>query len=109
MLKCPKGHEMKVFRVGEAKGQTDRHRGNSITHSTNPSNMRLLHKDHKGPGVIKMHRLNGPGMNLGLSNFLADLLEPIAGEMVDKAEKGSTESVLSVVDRYNIDAKIELV
>ena len=48
-----------------------------------------------------MRRLNGPGMNIHLSNLMSELLEPVGGEMVDKAEKGSTENVLNVVDNYN--------
>ena len=92
---------IKIFRVGEDLGHTERHRSNYITHSANASNMKMLHKDHKGPGSRKMRRLNGPGFNETISNQLADLLEPIAGEMRNKAEKGSTESVLSEADTYN--------
>ena len=55
---------IKIFRVGEAKGYTERHRSNSITLSSNPSNMKLLHKDHKGPESRQMRRLNGLGMNV---------------------------------------------
>ena len=51
------------------------------------------------PGPVKMRRINGEGMNVGVSNFLADLLEPIASEMSEKAEKGSTEAVLSEGDK----------
>ena len=89
---------VKIFRVGEGKEHTERHRANYITHSANPATMKLLHKDHKGLGSCKMRRINGPGMNVGISNLLADILEPIADEMGHKAEKGSTESVLSVAD-----------
>ena len=39
-------------------------------------------------------------MNIHLSNFLAEILEPIGGEMEGRAEKGSTENVLYEVDRY---------
>ena len=92
---------MKMFRMGEGKGHTLRHRSNLITHSGNPSNMRLYHKDHKGPGSTKMRRVNGPGLNTPFSNLLAKLLEPIAGDMKGRLEKGSTESVLSVGDVYN--------
>ena len=69
---------IKIFRVGENRAHTERHRSNFITHFANPSQMKLLHKYHKGPGTKKMRRLNGPGMNVAVSNLLADLLEPIA-------------------------------
>merc|ERR1711888_260046 len=94
---------IKMFRVGENSNQIERHRSNSITHSANPSNMKLYHKDHKPPGKVCMRRTNGPGLNLPLSNFLAEMLEPVADEMVEKKELGSTESFLNVVDRYNED------
>ena len=70
--------------------------------------MKLLHKDHKGPNTVKTRRLNGPGMNVGISNLLADLLEPIADEMGGKAERGSTEAVLSTVDDYSQEVEHEL-
>ena len=44
-------------------------------------------------------------MNVGLSNFLGDLLEPLADEMKEKAERGSTEAVLSEADMYNKKAE----
>ena len=100
---------MKIFRVGEAQGHTERHRSNLITHSANPACMKILHKDHKGPGKVKVRRLNGPGMNAGISNCLADLLEPIAGEMKTKFERGSTESFLSTIDTYNEGVDRDLV
>ena len=93
---------IKIFKVGEARNHVERHRSNNITYSANPSNMRLLHKDHKPPGSVQMRRLNGPGMNIGVSNFLAEVLEPIAREMESKYEKGSTEAVLNMVDKYNL-------
>ena len=77
---------VKVFKVGENTGQVDRHRGNVINHYVNPSAMKLTHKDHKMTGKVETRRLNGPGMNVNLSNFVAELLEPIADEMDDKAE-----------------------
>ena len=67
---------IKIFRVGEGSGQTERIRSNYITKSANPATMKISHKDHKGPGTKKMRRINGPGMNEGISNLLADLLEP---------------------------------
>ena len=75
---------IKIFRMGENQGQTERHRSNHITHSANPSRMKLLHKDHKEPGSVKMRRLNGPGMNVAISNLIAEVLEPIADEMIQK-------------------------
>ena len=65
--------------------------------------MRLLHKDHKDPGSVKVRRLNGPGMNVGIGNCIADILEPIANEMPRKwkMECGSTESALNLADTYN--------
>ena len=83
------------------RDQVDRHRANMINHSVNPSAMKILHKDHKKGGKVQVRRLNGPGMNIHLSNFLAEILEPIGGEMEGRAEKGSTENVLHEVDRYN--------
>merc|ERR1711888_435988 len=68
---------IKIFRVGEGSGQTERLRSNYITHSANPANMKLLHKDHKGPGTKKMRRINGPGLTVGISNLLGEMLEPI--------------------------------
>ena len=92
---------IKIFKVGESADQVDRHRANVINHSVNPSAMKILHKDHKKGGKVQVRRLNGPGMNIHLSNFLAEILEPIGGEMEGRAEKGSTENVLYEVDRYN--------
>ena len=40
-------------------------------------------------------------MNIHVSNVVAELLEPIAGMMLEKKETMSTESVLSMVDKYN--------
>ena len=40
-------------------------------------------------------------MNVHLSNLLAELLEPLADEMEDKHERGSTEAVLNIGDKYN--------
>ena len=65
--------------------------------------MRLFHKDHKNTGKLEVRRLNGPGMNIHVSNVVAELLEPIAGMMLEKKETMSTESVLSMVDKYNQD------
>ena len=67
--------------------------------------MKLFHKDHKSTEKVATRRLNGPGMNVPLSNNLADLLEPIADEMPrhKKMETGSTESALYKVDKYNAD------
>ena len=38
---------------------------------------------------------------MGLSNLLSELLEPIAGEMRGRVERGFTENTLNDVDRYN--------
>ena len=92
---------VKIFKVGENSDQVSRHRGNVINYSVNPSSMKILHKDHKAGEEIQTRRLNGPGMNVNLSNFVLELLEPIAEEMSKKAERGSTEAVLSLVDSYN--------
>merc|ERR1712030_115420 len=66
--------------------------------------MRLYHKDHKGPGSMAMRRVNGQGMNVQLSNNVAEILEPIANEMPRKykMECGSTESALNHADYYNL-------
>lgn len=93
---------IKIFKVGESSNHIERHRSNSITHSANHSNMKLLHKDHKGPGKVQMRRLKDPGMNIGISNFLVEILEPVADEMIEKYELGSTEEVLNKVDIYNL-------
>ena len=45
--------------------------------------MKLLHKDYKRSENLEVRKLNGPGMN--------------------KVEKGLTESVLAVVDEFNMD------
>merc|ERR1711888_417258 len=92
---------IKIFWVGEQVDHIERHRSNSITHLANPSHMKLYHKDHKPPGKVHMRRTNGPGLNLPFSNYLADVLEPIANEMVEKREFGSTETFLNQVDMYN--------
>ena len=69
---------IKMFRVGEGAKHVGRHRGNAITHSANPSRMKVLHKDHKGPGTVKMRRINGPGLNIHISNFISEILENLA-------------------------------
>jgi len=46
--------------------------------------MKLLHKDHKG----------------GLRNLVSEILEPLAGEMSMKVERGS-ENILNYIDVYN--------
>ena len=45
--------------------------------------------------------MRGIGLNVGLSNMLSEILEPIAGEMRGRVERGSTENTLYDVDRYN--------
>ena len=92
---------IKIFKMGEASKQVERHRGNLINHSSNPSAMKITHKDHKKGEEVHMRRINGPGLNLPLSNLLADMLEPIAGEMTGKVERGSTENVMNLVDVRN--------
>ena len=72
---------IKNFKVGEAQDHIERHRSNSVCYTANPSNMKLYHKDHKGPGSLATRRINGPGMNVPLSNYIAELLEPIADEI----------------------------
>ena len=85
---------IKIFKMGEGADQVERHRANLITHSRNPSSMKLLHKDNKEGSEVQTRRLNGPGLNVGLSNLISEILEPIAGEMSHKVERGSTENTL---------------
>ena len=94
---------IKIFKVGEGQDQIERHRSNSIGYSANPSSMKIFHKDHKEGKEIKTRRINGPGMNTGQSNFIAEILEHVADEMPrnKKMECGSTESALNLVDSYN--------
>ena len=92
---------IKIFKMGESTKQVERHRANLINHSSNPSAMKISHKDHKAGDEVHMRRINGPGLNLPLSNCLAELLEPIAGVMCGKVERGSSENVLNLVDVQN--------
>ena len=92
---------VKIFKMGENQDQTHRHRGNVMSQAANPAAMKLMHKDHKRGEEVHMRRYNGPGMNVHMSNLLAELLEPIADEMEDKHERGSTEAVLNMGDEYN--------
>ena len=48
-----------------------------------------------------MRRLNGPGMNIHISNLLSDILQPVADNMPQTWEQCSTESVLARIDKYN--------
>ena len=64
---------LKIFKVGESSEHVERHRTNYINQSANPSGMKLLLKDHKGLEKIHTRRLNGPGMNIHISNLLSDI------------------------------------
>lgn len=92
---------IKIFKIGQDSDHVSRHRANFITHSRNPSSMKLLHKDHKCGEEVKTRRLNGPGLNTPFSNLISEVLEPIAGNMKNKVERGSTENVLNDGDVYN--------
>ena len=87
-----------IFKVGENSDHVERHRTDHINQSANPSAMRLLLKDHKGLEKIHTRRLNGPGLNIHISNLLSDILEPVADNMPQSWEQGSTEAR---VDKHN--------
>ena len=92
---------LKIFKVGESSDQVERHRTNYINQSANPSAMKILLKDHKGLEKIHTRRLNGPGMNINISNLLSEILEPVADNMPQTWEQCSTESVLARIDKCN--------
>ena len=86
---------LKIFRVGENSDQLERHRTNYVNKSANLSAMKLLLKDHKGLEKISTRRTNGPGINIHLSNLLADIIEPVVDYMPQSWEHRSTESTIN--------------
>merc|ERR1712082_501212 len=101
---------IKMLGMGEAWGHGPRIRESLIQQSCVVPPMKLLVKDHK-----KVHEDGVPptrpvvsaskGINVGLSNIISDVLEPLSRGIKDSGEVISTEHLLNEINSLNQEWK----
>jgi hypothetical protein len=99
---------LKIFRVGQSWGHSDRARSNMISQSETISSMYVLYKDHKGwhwgLGTDPPSRpiaSGNSGQNVHMSELTSEIVESVVTAYKGGVEIISTEDMLAKWDKLN--------
>ena len=102
-----------IWGFGSEWGQEDRGKRNLLNHGLSVCPLTLMIKDHKIWSLETEDPPSRPvmggksGGNVGISEFLSLVMEPVADEMEGKVEISSTNGLLSDIENVNDEIKEE--